>query len=632
MMASMLMTPTHGAVVALLLLAACVEATPVQPSADNDALEAFTAVFRAWNPTVNEKVRFGRTQYGTGVIVDKAHGAVTDKEPVMAVPMRLVVSLEMLKQKPYGSIVVSPSVQEEDSLALGVLVENGLGNRSELAAWLRVLPRVGAELSPPHTWPRRERDAIEPRSYQHDAQRTADDMKNAYASLRQRTRAIQNAIQYVRGQTSDKSFDITEADFMWARALLDTRAWNVNGRKYFIPGPDMFNHAPDQEDRKYDPTKRPRQQPRSQKFVHYHRVDVRDAKVSGISEPAAVVLSDRSGVTRDNELFESYGDNTDFIYFNYHGFVPSTPEDFVPQNRSVSSREERKVLAENWLAEREKRNRWDSQTMLLRALGWRPVPESAKGEARAALIARLQNGTLAPPAPPKTKGESAKRDSAAEAQHRLLHDWLASRLPNGRVQSTQLFLGEADYVLRLFHTVTVLPEYVVKSACFKNAAAKYTDPSAVDTFRKFYKSLLRNVLACAHQRAPSSADDDGDAATAGISKHAWYVAGLRAAKAAILQQLVATEFPAHGIDTDADVELIRAAQRTLKDASSTHAERQNAAIHVTRGRMALQRRMLIRDVLRRIEESIKRSKAKLVPLVSERVVTGSPEASARDEL
>lgn len=80
------------------------------------------------------------------------------------------------------------------------------------------------------------------------------------------------------------------------------------GVRYMVPMADMANFAPcdEQLDRSYA------YNVRGDLFASTHRVE----------KDRLIISADRSAEPGE-ELLETYGDNPNSIYFQYHGFVPS---------------------------------------------------------------------------------------------------------------------------------------------------------------------------------------------------------------------------------------------------------------------------------------------------------------------
>eukprot|EP00744_Colponema_vietnamica_P012545 GILI01017603.1.p1 GENE.GILI01017603.1~~GILI01017603.1.p1 ORF type:complete len:747 (-),score=86.17 GILI01017603.1:160-2172(-) len=182
-------------------------------------------------------------------------------------------------------------------------------------------------------------------------------------------------------QMYDKLFNA--ATYARAATIHASRAWNLKGQQYLVPISDFFNYAPSPAEVKKSGKlilERESFYERSSNFVTHHRlrsvatayplIDVshiasnaqahvseskaarieaakvisyllavqaeekeftEDGRMADPNKPPGValqqfeVLSDRTVATgTSEELFESYGDSNNGIYFRYHGFAPST--------------------------------------------------------------------------------------------------------------------------------------------------------------------------------------------------------------------------------------------------------------------------------------------------------------------
>lgn len=581
------------AVLLFVTAAACGAAATDAASSDKAArLDRFNAYFHSLSAT-NRKLEIKDGTYGASVFVAPGAADIRKMEVVMEVPTKHCFSDASIAQKPYGAML-NPSAKgapsEENRIALAIAVEFLLGNSSLHFPWMQALPRLGIELNPPHLWPRNESSLIEPATLRSGVLRRTQELRREWDDMLRGGNAVKNLDAWVAKRVTEAGgpppqewFDesapashvpgkglkmLSLPLFSWAKTLLDTRAWNVAGRKYFVPAADMYNHAPDAEDIAFDAAQRPLVLPRSQKFLMFHKMD----PASG-----AKVLSDRGGVKAGEELHESYGDNTDEIYFKYHGFVPAAPETFV-QDRT-------RFDMKRWVAARRERNTWDCQPLNLLFSRWYPEPWSL----------RLLNGTSRPP-------KKQRRSSAATTQReRVPVAWLRERLqPYVRGSDICVYPGVPEPVLELFHTVSVLPERVIEGNCMKRLR--------VDASKKHiaaFSALVKNVVTCVQEEAPPA-----EGRKAEMWAVAYAAAGLRAYRAS-LRWFAALEFKALNIDAD----VAQLAALTAPDAESAMSPLYTS-MQVTRLRMALQRKVIVRDLLKRVKRALKVAERKLAAMVA----------------
>eukprot|EP01059_Diplonema_ambulator_P013820 TRINITY_DN24471_c0_g1_i1.p1 TRINITY_DN24471_c0_g1~~TRINITY_DN24471_c0_g1_i1.p1 ORF type:complete len:354 (+),score=117.42 TRINITY_DN24471_c0_g1_i1:70-1131(+) len=180
-------------------------------------------------------------------------------------------------------------LQDDEWLAAWLVLEKAKGGWSKWAGWLDVLPK---SFENGLHFDKRTLAATEPPHTRADLGKYVNQVTNSFKAFE---KAVPGA---------------TLAQYKWAKSVLATRAWHLKGKEYLVPGAGMFNHAMDSEDEAF--TFKKATGIRSQKFLKYHEV---------LGDGTAVVYSDRS-VGGGEELYESYGDNTNAIYYMYHGFVP----------------------------------------------------------------------------------------------------------------------------------------------------------------------------------------------------------------------------------------------------------------------------------------------------------------------
>jgi hypothetical protein len=230
-------------------------------------------------------------------------------------------------------------LRDDQLLPLALLVERALGTLSVYNYWISLLPGP-TQLQPPFMWTRKELSALEPISIrqQQAAKGTSIDHE-----FRQLNPVVSELKRYVIEQRHKSSHHLEPADvddlmsaesFRLCVLWSWTRAWNMFGKKYFVPAADMFNHLEDDDERAFSVRYMLSASERSKKFTDYHQV------VNSKTNPGAqnlIVRSDRSFTVRADvgdaaggpsrqkqQIYESYGDNVNDIFFAYHGFVPDS--------------------------------------------------------------------------------------------------------------------------------------------------------------------------------------------------------------------------------------------------------------------------------------------------------------------
>ncbi len=96
-------------------------------------------------------------------------------------------------------------------------------------------------------------------------------------------------------------------DFLLANYVIETRSYNMRGKKYLMPGGDFVNHH-DPQDMASLLDKSTQSQ--GAQFLRTHRL-VNDQLHVSVSSP----------FSPEEQITESYGDNPNTVYFTYHGFI-----------------------------------------------------------------------------------------------------------------------------------------------------------------------------------------------------------------------------------------------------------------------------------------------------------------------
>ncbi|KAJ9445947.1 hypothetical protein DIPPA_09546 [Diplonema papillatum] len=262
---------------------------------ETDDLAAFRVLLRGWHrENAKVDVRPAGRGHGLGVF---ATAEVARGEVILRVPPRYCLSCAAAVARADGSsgerAWLAGMASEKDCLAAWLLVEKAKRDRSDWAAWLRVLPA------------------------RFDSPLLLDDLKHVQHPVHRST-----IVKWQEtSESSYKRFALRGApaalaalslqEWRWAHLVLSTRAWHIKGKVYLVAGAGMFNHDLDAADKQFRPESA--SGGRSDKFLETHYFD---------AEGFAVVRSDRSAGPGE-QIFESYGDNPSHIYFVHHGFVPA---------------------------------------------------------------------------------------------------------------------------------------------------------------------------------------------------------------------------------------------------------------------------------------------------------------------
>jgi len=102
--------------------------------------------------------------------------------------------------------------------------------------------------------------------------------------------------------------EFTAHQYVWARFLVNSRAFSIHGRRFLVPFGDFFNGQSQQQARAHD---------NGRHFLKFHE----------LQDAGMVIRADRETL-QAHQVFEDYGDNDNYIYFLYHGFLmPGNPFD-----------------------------------------------------------------------------------------------------------------------------------------------------------------------------------------------------------------------------------------------------------------------------------------------------------------
>jgi len=133
------------------------------------------------------------------------------------------------------------------------------------------------------------------------------------AAIRRSRQDAENA--YLHAQPYFEALDLEVAweEWVWATAVVSSRALSLQGNRVLAPMMDMINYSP-------QPTSLDRPSDQGKLYAKYHRYQVDGLRV----------FSDRLFDEIGAQYFEDYGDNANSIYFQHHGFIPhDNPHDCV---------------------------------------------------------------------------------------------------------------------------------------------------------------------------------------------------------------------------------------------------------------------------------------------------------------
>jgi len=182
--------------------------------------------------------------------------------------------------------VNSDKISEEDAMAL-YLIEERANPESRFRTWFPLMP---TEFESPPFFNQDELKLLK-----------GDDIYQKAVNAR---RTYRRSFQRIQENTQEK---MKYEDYVWAKHMIESRAWHLRGKQYLVPMADFFNHRPHPSVKYEDYVP----DMRGEFFEKHHRV----------TDCCAEIVADRDA-EKGSQVYETYGDNTNYIYFMYHGFIP----------------------------------------------------------------------------------------------------------------------------------------------------------------------------------------------------------------------------------------------------------------------------------------------------------------------
>ena len=461
-------------------------------AASDGDLDRFNAWLRELDPNAVVHIRRDNT-VGNGVFANRS---IAKGDVVLSLPITHVFGDETLTLPPakFGGVDYFTVLKKhlagraDDRIALAVMTERAIGGLSRWAPWIRVLPEIGVGLNLPQMWPAAERSRIVPTSVRDAVNAQAaniaprfESLKVPLAVLQQHAKATLERAGKMKPATDKKAAARLEEAFSlerykWAHSIVASRAWNVHGRKYLVPGADMFNHDYDVEDKAFDFKRDTLVRPsRSQKFTLFHTIN---ASAAAGPRSRVEAISDRR-CDAGAELFESYGDSTDSVYFQFLGFVASDVEDLVlaamaPDDGASPPHMDLELFAAAWSASTV-RNRRDCLDLELVA----PAP-----------LVKQANQTEEPPFlnPVAAHVDFAKRTLGVGGN-------------DGRDEARVCVrYGELHPLHYLFHYITQLPgDFVRKNSCLSDGVDPMSRHATTTRLYPAARVMLAQIRKCLTQ-------------------------------------------------------------------------------------------------------------------------------------
>jgi hypothetical protein len=261
---------------------------------------------------------------------------VKENDLVMKIPISLIFSVENMKNHPNEVIrwfySTFHSVSSEQALIAWLLYEKKLGSSSFFYEYLEILPeKIPTSLI---YFNEEEINELQNSHFEEETRENQKEISDNYHRflrifshlLKEKNVAMLNSLFLsfsvftTLSSSSSVNLDtifiaeniqqtISFDDYLWCLSILNSRALRFHGEPHLVPMSDIFNYQ------KHDKT---RNADSGAFFLKYHQFD----------STSLSVYADRTVDEVGKQLFEDYGDNTNEIYFQYHGFVPSVVNPF----------------------------------------------------------------------------------------------------------------------------------------------------------------------------------------------------------------------------------------------------------------------------------------------------------------
>ncbi|KAJ0393566.1 hypothetical protein ATCC90586_007025 [Pythium insidiosum] len=230
---------------------------------------------------------------GRGVIATQD---IHEDDLLLRVPLDIIMCQATIEQVLPASLK-APFEQlrhaSDEYLTAFLVLEQRKGTASAWAPYLAILPQRSAQA---------ERNAMTPLFFEADSDlELLDDDRMREAARQERHRATL-AFKRFKELFRDHG-GVTWRAYRWARFLINSRAFSLRGDRMLVPFGDLFNGQAQS---------RQREQSNGQAFLKYHR----------LTATAMEISADRA-TSVGRQVFEDYGDNDNYIYALYHGFLLS---------------------------------------------------------------------------------------------------------------------------------------------------------------------------------------------------------------------------------------------------------------------------------------------------------------------
>ncbi len=232
-------------------------------------------------------------EMGYGIV---ATSNIVESSKIVTIPKKIILCYDEIQKysdELYQRLIKQFNLRKHNSnyddelVIAALLIERNKKDLSIFSPYIRVLPTHVPNLI---HYNAEELEQLHDLKFAEHIRTSNDNNYNDYLELV----AILNDISY--------NYEITYDDYKWASSVLDSRGLRFKGRVHLAPFADMFNYKP-------HPT--PRKAGNGNFFLKHHV----------LSDKSLIIYADRNAESGD-QLYEDYGDNSDQIYSQYHGFIP----------------------------------------------------------------------------------------------------------------------------------------------------------------------------------------------------------------------------------------------------------------------------------------------------------------------
>ncbi|KAG7383361.1 hypothetical protein PHYPSEUDO_003741 [Phytophthora pseudosyringae] len=262
---------------------------------EEENVAVFMDWFRAAGGNVSGKIAIETfAEMGRGVV---ALDSVQENDELLFVPTNVIICYDTIAKEWSSEPKLKKKLtklesDQEELLTAFLLLEQAKGQASRWAPYLRLLPSFSSrnEVASPLLFASEE-----------DVNALQDErMIKAAQSERQRAKKAHGRFKRLfHSFVDDESMKLSR--YAWTRFLVNSRAFSIRGQRVLVPFGDIFNGNPDDDARQHD---------NGQRFLKFHDL-----------QPEGMTIRADRGTPSGTQLFEDYGDNSNYVYFLHHGFL-----------------------------------------------------------------------------------------------------------------------------------------------------------------------------------------------------------------------------------------------------------------------------------------------------------------------